>query len=84
MYLTPSYWKGDDGMVIIRCRFGDGMLAVARFSTPRGCVCHPEDRDQDLCAQHVVKWGVIGEAVVSKIYLPDIAKDLGLAEGQVR
>ena len=45
------------------CRFNDGMEAVARFKTPQGCVCYPDDREQDLCMQHVIKDGMIGPGV---------------------
>ena len=44
------------------CRHGDGP-AVARFRTPNGCVCFPDDREQDLCPQHIVKDGTIGPGV---------------------
>ena len=53
------------------CRFGDGSLAVARFATPRGCVCYPDDREQDLCYQHVIKWGIIGDAKVLIDYMKE-------------
>lgn len=39
------------------------MEAVARFKTPQGCVCYPDDREQDLCMQHVIKDGMIGPGV---------------------
>jgi len=34
------------------CRFGDGYTAVARYRFSDGCVCFPDDKEQDLCAQH--------------------------------
>lgn len=40
-----------------------GSPAVARFKTPQGCVCFPDDREQDLCMQHIVKDGTIGDGV---------------------
>jgi hypothetical protein len=40
-----------------------GSPAVARFKTPQGCVCFPEDREQDLCMQHIIKDGMLGEGV---------------------
>ena len=49
------------------CRFNDGMPAKARFSTPKGCVCFPDDRYQDLCEQHIIKWGVIDDEGVMQI-----------------
>jgi hypothetical protein len=60
------------------CRHNDGMEAVARFRTPEGCICFPEDKEQDLCAQHIVKWGVNGTATVIKIYWPKMAEMLGI------
>jgi hypothetical protein len=35
-----------------QCRFGDGE-AAAHVSVPGGCVCYPDDREQDLCLQHL-------------------------------
>lgn len=50
------------------CRHNDGMEAVARFSTPNGCACFPDDREQDLCMQHIVKWGMNEGAVMIEDY----------------
>ena len=61
-----------------QCRFEDGSPAVARLSTPRGCVCFPEDREQDLCAQHIVKWGIFGDAEIIKVYNGELAERLGI------
>ena len=47
----------------VPCRFGDHSPAVGRYKTPEGCVCYPDDREQDLCAQHIIKDGMIGERV---------------------
>lgn len=60
------------------CRHGDGDRAVARFSTPQGCACFPEDREQDLCAQHIVKWGVHECDAVLAVYIPELAERLGV------
>lgn len=60
------------------CRHGDGLLAVARFAMSEGCVCFPDDREQDLCAQHIVKWGIVGESSVTQIYIPQLAERLGI------
>ncbi len=49
-------------LVIPQCRFGDGP-AAARFRTPQGCVCFPDDREQDLCMQHIIKDGTLGDKV---------------------
>ncbi len=45
---------------MVMCRFNDNLPAAARFSTPYGCVCYPDDCEQDLCIQHIIKWGIIG------------------------
>lgn len=34
------------------CHFGDGWLAVVRYTFDYGCACFPEDNIQNLCAQH--------------------------------
>jgi hypothetical protein len=44
-------------------------------------VCYPDDREQDLCAQHIVKWGVNDEEVAStvlEVYIPELARELGV------
>jgi len=48
---------------IVPCRFDHNTPAVGRYKTPDGCVCYPDDREQDLCAQHVIKNGMIGDRV---------------------
>lgn len=45
-----------------KCRHCDDH-AVARYKTPQGCVCFPDDREQDLCMQHIIKDGMIGDDV---------------------
>lgn len=64
-----------DGIPVERrdvpCRHGDGGPAVARYETPEGCACFPGDRVQDLCAQHIVKDGMIGEAKIILVYHPE-------------
>ncbi len=56
---------------VVPCRFGDESPAVGRYETPQGCVCFPNDRTQDLCAQHVIKDGLIGAGVrLILIYQP--------------
>jgi hypothetical protein len=47
----------------VPCSLGDGMHAVGHYRTPKGCVARPDDREQDLCAQHVVSDGPIGDDV---------------------
>lgn len=45
-------------MELVPCRFGDNMHAVGHYITPNGCACFPEDKEQDLCGQHVIKGGM--------------------------
>lgn len=33
------------------CRFC-GMPSIARYAMDEGCICYPDDREQDLCMQH--------------------------------
>lgn len=49
--------KQPDGAM---CRFDDGNYAVGRFAFSDGCVCYPDDKEQDLCIQHVVKSTPLG------------------------
>ena len=48
---------------VVPCRHGDEMHAVGKYKTPQGCACFPNDREQDLCGQHVIKNGTIGDDV---------------------
>jgi hypothetical protein len=59
------------------CRFGC-KDPIARFKTPNGCVCFPEDKEQDLCAQHIIKDGFIGEFKLLKVYNAEICKEMGI------
>lgn len=47
----------------LKCRFCDSP-AVAVFRLDAGCACHPNDREQALCEQHVVKATPIGDMVL--------------------
>lgn len=44
------------------------MHAVGQYSTPEGCACYPNDRVQNLCGQHVIKGGMIGDYALVLIY----------------
>ena len=48
------------------CRFCD-QPAVARFALPAGCAVYPNDREQDLCIQHVVNSEPIRGAVLVEV-----------------
>jgi hypothetical protein len=52
------------------CRFCPAE-AVAIFDTPEGCACHPDDRVQTLCMQHIVGATPIGAMTLKE----DLTKD---------
>ena len=41
------------------CRFCSAK-ALGRFALDKGCLCYPDDREQDLCQQHVVRATPLG------------------------
>ncbi len=47
----------------LECRFGCGP-AIAVFAMDRGCVCYPDDRQQALCMQHIVRATPLGRMTV--------------------
>lgn len=47
------------------CRFGDNMPAAVHVLLNRGCVCHPNDRDQWLCAQHAINAEPLGSMTLA-------------------
>lgn len=51
------------------CRFGCGP-AVGRFAFSKGCVCFPDDRVQDLCAQHACHSTPIGTMCLIQVHVP--------------
>lgn len=51
-------------MMAQTCRFC-WKPAVAVFSMPRGCTCYPDDREQALCMQHVVRANPTGEMILT-------------------
>lgn len=58
------------------CRHAHGVEAVIRVSVPSGCTCFPDDREQDLCAQHVNRLQY--EFTVLHTYLADHSQDAAL------
>ena len=52
------------------CRFPHDppVPAVVRVSMDRGCVCYPDDREQDLCVQHDYKSEPLGTYEVIREY----------------
>lgn len=49
----------------MKCRFcNDG--AVAIFALNEGCLCFPDDREQALCMQHVIKANPIGSMTIKQ------------------
>jgi len=54
----------------MKCRFCDDE-AVAKYTFSNGCVCYPEDREQNLCLQHIVKSNPLGSMVLIEDYTID-------------
>jgi hypothetical protein len=48
-----------------QCRFGDGE-AVAAVALDRGCVAHPDDREQALCLHHLVRARPLGGMLLTR------------------
>lgn len=42
----------------VPCRHDDDMHAVGKYNVPNGCAVFPDDREQDLCGQHVINGGM--------------------------
>lgn len=42
----------------------DGSESVGRFKFDRGCVCFPNVKEMDLCAQHVINAEPLGNMEV--------------------
>ncbi len=51
-------------------------LAVGRYSTPQGCVCYREDKEQDLCVQHAITAEPLGSFKLIVIYNTELYKTL--------
>lgn len=49
------------------CRFCS-VKATGRFMMDAGCVCFPEDRFQDLCAQHIIRATPLGSMELVEAY----------------
>ena len=50
------------------CRFC-GEPAVAHYAMSAGCICYPNDREQDLCAQHENRATPLGRMVMVEDYV---------------
>jgi hypothetical protein len=62
----------------VKCRFCDA-LAIARFGLDQGCACHPDDREQYLCAHHARRAQPLGDMEL----IEDFTRD-GIAVAIVR
>lgn len=51
----------------ISCRFC-ATPAIAQFAMDRGCACYPNDRQQDLCVQHIISAEPLGSMELSQLY----------------
>lgn len=56
----------------VPCRFGcpSPSVAVGRYTMDAGCLCYPDDREQDLCAQHVLRANPRGSMELVQIHQP--------------
>ncbi|MDB5237464.1 MAG: hypothetical protein JWL88_566 [Parcubacteria group bacterium] len=52
-----------------RCRFGCA-IAIAKFSIPEGCESFPNDTEQCLCVEHVLKTKPLGDMQLVCIFQP--------------
>ena len=43
----------------MRCRFCSAP-AAATYALDAGCLCYPEDREQALCVQHIIRATPLG------------------------
>ena len=65
---------------LVPCRFGCE-YAIARFALPNGCFCYPDEREQDLCAQHVVRTSFTSDGMhVVHVYDADFCRQMGIIE----
>lgn len=44
---------------MVVCRFCKSP-AAGRFKLDTGCFCYPDDREQDLCPQHIIRATPVG------------------------
>lgn len=57
----------------VPCRFvGCPRLAIGRYEVSEGCVCFPQDREQDLCIQHAESATPIGTFRIMLVYQPSL------------
>ena len=52
--------------VSVKCRFCKSD-ALAVFHLPRGCFCYPDDREQALCPQHIIRATPLGEMTLKEV-----------------
>jgi hypothetical protein len=55
----------------VRCRFCD-TEAIALYAMDKGCFCHPNDREQALCPQHITSATPIGSMEMFRVLDPDV------------
>jgi hypothetical protein len=54
---------------VFACRFC-GDVAAARYALSAGCLCYPDDREQDLCVQHIIRASPRGSMQLVRILEP--------------
>jgi len=59
------------------CRFeGCSHPALGEYTTPNGCACYPDDRQQKLCVQHAITAEPLGEMKLTTIFNLSLYEDL--------
>jgi hypothetical protein len=63
--------------VDVKCRFCSAS-AIAKYAMDRGCVCFPDDREQALCAQHIIRATPLGSMELLEDYTLEKVIERGL------
>jgi hypothetical protein len=61
----------------VKCRFCTAP-ALARYAMDRGFVCFPDDREQALCAQHIIRATPLGSMELLEDYTLEKVIERGL------
>jgi len=52
----------------MKCRFGCNDPPIVRVRLEAGCVCFPDDKEQLLCAQHLVCMTPLGDWSITEVF----------------
>jgi hypothetical protein len=59
--------------LLVPCRFC-GTPSVGIYHLDEGCFCYPDDREQALCSQHVLRATPLGEMILIKAFVSAICE----------